>query len=37
MTVKDVVNYFNRWTGQFDLKTLKSTAKEMIMEAKKYI
>jgi len=37
MTVKEIVNYFSRWKGQFDTKVLRSNAKEMIAEAKKYM
>jgi hypothetical protein len=36
MTQKDVLNYFKRWEGQYDSKTVRSIAKEMIGEAKKY-
>lgn len=37
MTIRDIVAYFkHRWDGQYNIKTLKSNAKEMIKEAKAF-
>lgn len=38
MKINDVVNYFKaRYEGQYDPKIVRSEAKEMIQEAKRYM
>jgi hypothetical protein len=38
MRINDVMNYFKaRYSGQYDSKIVRSEAKEMIQEAKRYM